>query len=105
MSSEADKLCQKLLPDELKMASVELVSYWCDSFGNKSRIDYGTGHEMNFLIFLLCLNKLLLKLDEEHAAVNRSFVTRVFAKYMDVVRKVQLRYCMEPAGTGKALGK
>lgn len=26
--------------------------------GNSTRIDYGTGHEMNFALFLMCLFKL-----------------------------------------------
>lgn len=36
----------------------ELRPYLEDSFGNKQRIDYGTGHELNFIIFLLGLYKL-----------------------------------------------
>lgn len=36
----------------------ELRQYLEDSFGNKQRIDYGTGHELNFIIFLLGLYKL-----------------------------------------------
>lgn len=36
----------------------ELRQYVEDSFGNKQRIDYGTGHELNFIIFLLGLYKL-----------------------------------------------
>ena len=31
---------------------VELDSYLQDAFGNATRIDYGTGHETNFAIFL-----------------------------------------------------
>ena len=30
----------------------ELCAYLSDSFGNATRIDYGTGHETNFFIFL-----------------------------------------------------
>lgn len=36
----------------------ELRQYLEDSFGNKQRIDYGTGHELNFIIFLLGMYKL-----------------------------------------------
>lgn len=32
--------------------------YFGDSFGSNVRIDYGTGHEMNFAVLLLCLLKL-----------------------------------------------
>ena len=36
----------------------ELRQYLEDSFGNRQRIDYGTGHELNFIIYLLGLYKL-----------------------------------------------
>jgi hypothetical protein len=34
-------------------AECELVTYLIDSFGNSTRIDYGTGHETTFIV-LLC---------------------------------------------------
>ena len=98
MSAEAEENCAKLLNESSKGAEVELACYWVDSFGNKSRIDYGTGHEMNFMIFLLCLSKLGVFATEKSGDCNMSLVNLVFTKYMDVVRKVQMRYCMEPAG-------
>ena len=33
----------------------EIQVYLVDSFGNPTRIDYGTGHEMAFVMFLACL--------------------------------------------------
>ena len=33
----------------------ELASYFADSFGNATRIDYGTGHETTFVALLYCL--------------------------------------------------
>lgn len=36
----------------------ELRVYWEESFGSYERIDYGTGHELNFVVFLLCLFKM-----------------------------------------------
>lgn len=36
----------------------QLSYYLKNSIGNRKRIDYGTGHELNFLLFLFCLNKL-----------------------------------------------
>ena len=36
----------------------EIKVYWEESFGSYERIDYGTGHELNFVAFLFCLFKL-----------------------------------------------
>lgn len=34
------------------MMCIELSGYLEESFGNPTRIDYGTGHETTFIIFL-----------------------------------------------------
>ena len=36
----------------------ELEIYLTESFGQYERLDYGTGHELNFVAFLFCLFKL-----------------------------------------------
>ena len=86
--------------DELKGAVVELTPYVYDSFGNKSRIDYGTGHETNFFAFLFCLAKLGLITDGDRVAV----VTRVVTSYLDLMRKLQMTYGLEPAGSAGVWG-
>lgn len=85
----------KFLPEELKSACVELVPYFTDSFGNSSRIDYGTGHETNFAAWLYCLARLGIIKEEDYHAV----VARVFVKYLELMRKLQLVYSLEPAGS------
>ena len=35
--------------------SDELAGYFAESFGNATRIDYGTGHELAFLVWLRCV--------------------------------------------------
>lgn len=37
---------------------IELSTYLNESFGDNMRIDYGTGHELNFMVFLFCINKI-----------------------------------------------
>ena len=43
--------------DEKKTETIvkEIEVYLVDSFGNPTRIDYGTGHEMAFVMFLSTL--------------------------------------------------
>ena len=36
----------------------EIKYYFEESFGSYERIDYGTGHEFNFIVFMFCLFKL-----------------------------------------------
>ena len=53
-----DNFLDIYLPNHLQPAKVELKVYLEECFGSTQRIDYGTGHEFNFLLFLLCLYKL-----------------------------------------------
>ncbi|TKR81374.1 hypothetical protein L596_015252 [Steinernema carpocapsae] len=96
LQESARNLVEKLLPEGKKQASIELVSYLLDSFGNSTRIDYGSGHEAAFLMFLCCLYHLdVLKEDDDDVAV----ALRLFQRYLKCVRKLQKTYRMEPAGS------
>ncbi len=52
----------------------EISIYLQESFGNRERIDYGSGMELNFLCWLLCLKKLGLL----NKADGRCLVLKVF---------------------------
>jgi len=95
LESEVDGLVGSVL-GVMPASKREVIPYLLDGFGNSTRIDYGSGHEASFLIFLLCLYEIgLLKAGEDDKAI----VLRVFYRYLRLVRHLQRVYRMEPAGS------
>lgn len=74
------------MPEELHRAIAEIVEYLYESFGNPTRIDYGTGHEMAFLMFLCCMFKIGAFKEDDKVAV----VTKVFNRYIFVMHQFLL---------------
>ncbi|CAK7263499.1 Serine/threonine-protein phosphatase 2A activator 2 [Sporothrix epigloea] len=81
--------------DERVGAVAEAAVYLCQAFGNRARIDYGSGHELHFVVWLLCLYQLGMVGREDMPAL----VLCVFERYLDVMRLVQTTYYLEPAGS------
>ena len=50
----------------------EIREYFLDSFGSYIRLDYGTGHELNFVVFLLCLFKLKVYKPDDFKALRKA---------------------------------
>lgn len=58
-----------MLPEDLHHTIPEIEAYLVESVGNSTRIDYGSGHEMSFVMFMYCLFKIgFLSLDDQAAA-------------------------------------
>ena len=98
LETSAETLVTDLLcgaGDDMVGAVVELVPYLVNSFGNKTRIDYGTGHEMTFVMFLCGLFRIGALKEADRAPAG----LKVFGAYMALCRDLQTAYRMEPAGS------
>lgn len=65
------------LPEETHVAIPELNAYFKNAFGNGTRIDYGSGHELSFCAWL-CALAMLKVFDREDF---QALVLRVFVRY------------------------
>jgi len=96
VSAQADEQIAALYPHaEFVGAVKELKVYWEESFGHYERLDYGTGHELSFMVFIFCLFKLGIYTPDDMEAV----VNKVFQQYLLLCRKIQTTYQLEPAGS------
>lgn len=84
-----------VLPENLHDAAPELAYYWIEAFGNSTRIDYGTGHEMFMAAWLCALEVLGATQNDDHAAL----ILRCFNQYLILMRRIQRTYMLEPAGS------
>ncbi|RPA93841.1 Phosphotyrosyl phosphatase activator [Choiromyces venosus 120613-1] len=78
-----------------KGAIQEIKAYFAEAFGNRTRIDYGSGHELNYLIYLLCLRQLSLLPPSTYTPI----VLHLFTRYLTLMRRIQTTYYLEPAGS------
>ena len=85
----------KELGVESEEAISEVSTYFLQAFGNRTRIDYGSGHELNFMIWLLCLYQLRIITPADF----RPLVLKVFTRYLTLMRVIQSTYYLEPAGS------
>ncbi|KZT04953.1 Phosphotyrosyl phosphatase activator [Laetiporus sulphureus 93-53] len=93
--AEAAPSLHTKLPGLSQQAIPELAVYFGESWGNRTRIDYGSGMELNFLCWLICLERLGIVQESDHVAL----VIRVLWRYLQVMRVLQSTYWLEPAGS------
>jgi len=77
----------------------QLSCYLHDGFGQPIRLDYGTGHESSFLVFLLALSKVKCFGESPSKATLASVTLSIFHQYLKVTRRLQTDYRLEPAGS------
>ncbi|KAG0010938.1 Serine/threonine-protein phosphatase 2A activator [Entomortierella chlamydospora] len=95
LEDKATTVLEELLPPNLHPAIKEISPYLTQSMGHGTRIDYGSGHELSFVAWLCCLEIIGFLHRQDHPAV----VLRVFVRYLELVRKLQRTYHLEPAGS------
>jgi hypothetical protein len=76
MREESEGMLAGMLPVESEGAAVELAGYLHDAFGNATRLDYGSGHELAFVALLCCLSMLKVFAEPDLPAL----VLRVFTR-------------------------
>lgn len=94
-----------LSPNLLEESGIQLESdestailslYLIESLGNATRIDYGTGHEMNFVIFLLIISTIYT---DNSLHFISSDLLLLLEKYFALIRMLIKQYKLEPAGS------
>lgn len=107
---------EDLIPAVSIQYKEEIKYYFTESFGNRMRIDYGTGHELNFIIFMMGLcdivrcthrgddnldiaplqeDKILDYVKEHGFDLHTLFSNN----YIRLCRRVQSKFRLEPAGS------
>ncbi|KAF8311969.1 Phosphotyrosyl phosphatase activator [Clavulina sp. PMI_390] len=97
LEERCDELLANLVPESLSPFIPHIRPYLVESFGSFGRIDYGSGHELSFGMFLLCL--FLIRFFEPTPDVEALVALRVFERYLRLVWRLQDVYKLEPAGS------
>ncbi|KAI0750168.1 hypothetical protein C8Q80DRAFT_1166413 [Daedaleopsis nitida] len=97
LEERSGTLLKALLPDALHAAIPFVEPYLLTSFGSFTRMDYGTGHETSFALFLLCLT--LVRFLAPEPRIERQVVLNLYLRYLRLCWRLQDVYKLEPAGS------
>jgi len=95
LEERADAVLEELLGPAHSQVVPHVKPYFLTSFGHFIRMDYGTGHETSFGLFLLCLT--LVRFFDTHIDQERDLVLTVFLRYLRLCWRLQDVYKLEPA--------
>ncbi|WWC85833.1 uncharacterized protein L201_000700 [Kwoniella dendrophila CBS 6074] len=102
------KLVEERLPSLFTSTSIpttllpQLLPLFLNSyaFGHPVRIDYGTGHELAFVLGLyVCVISGWIGGQGDKEEEEDELILRVFTKYLDLTTLLQKTYRLEPAGS------
>ena len=90
-------------PDCVDEEVIELRAYLHDAFGHPIRLDFGTGHESSFMVFLFALLKLGCFGNTTNEPPSpeclKAVTLSIWTQYLQVARGLQRDYFLEPAGS------
>jgi serine/threonine-protein phosphatase 2A activator len=101
------KTIESITDEKDRMVVIELAAYLQSAFGHPMRLDFGTGHESSFQVFLFTLCRLgcfgstpTVTADEPPTPERLKAVTlSIYQQYLQVTRQLQTDYMLEPAGS------
>ncbi|KAF5379662.1 hypothetical protein D9615_005808 [Tricholomella constricta] len=97
LEERVDGLLDSLLTAEFSAVKPHVKPLLLTSFGSFTRMDYGTGHETSFGLFMLALT--LVRFYQPVEAEECDLVLSVFVRYLQLCWKLQDTYRLEPAGS------
>lgn len=95
LTKQSFQMIQELSSDFTKDQILELSNYLNESWGSRARIDYGSGHELNFICFLFGLTQYKFFNTDDFT----NLVLKVFINYLEIMRILETNYWLEPAGS------
>ncbi|SCU82631.1 LADA_0C06920g1_1 [Lachancea dasiensis] len=95
LKARSSALISQAFPRLKKSQTEELAVYLRESWGDSRRIDYGSGHELNFMCFLYGLRVYGILSPSQ----NRNIVLKLFVRYLSIMRVLETKYWLEPAGS------